>query len=365
METNFKSMESIDSTMQPLKETTSQGLILQTHCNSVLAQQSVDFGTFDNLKKFEKSINDSLNVAKTNANHYLKDIQKVILANITNMWNYYELHSNIPVVCPEGSTEKEWLEILKGMQDQAETYRAECDCTSNLLIDLNEKLGTDASKFSEIVTNLNSVVGGDEGVLSGLQKDLSKVDKQIAGCIAGTVLGGLAIVGGGFLAAVGGITDFITAGTSTPLVIGGVALLTAGVATEIGTGITLGNLYKQKATLLTTQTSLNSEVQLATGIESAYKELFSNATKAMNATIEMSNAWRLLGGDLHNMADDLEAGRMNAGMMRKIFLTAANQTIPVIKTDLTTIKEQMTGVKVQTVKGMSLSDFILKQTNAA
>ena len=44
---------------------------------------------------------------------------------------------------------------------------------------------------------------------------------KIDGLIAGAALSGLAIVGGVFVAAVGGIAEFVTAGTSTVLVIAG------------------------------------------------------------------------------------------------------------------------------------------------
>lgn len=365
METNFKSMESKDTAMQSLKETTSQGLILQTYCNSVLAQQSVNFGSYAKLKKYEVEINDSLIVAKSNANHYLKDIQKNILTNITNLWNYYELNASVPIVCPEEATEQQWLDILKGMQEQTEVYKAECDNTSNMLIDLEEKLGIDAGKFSKTVLNLNSTVDGDQGVLTSLQKDISKIDGKISGCIAGTVLGGLAVAGGVFMTAVGGIADFITAGTCTPLVIGGVAVITAGVATEIGSSIALANFYKEKSSLLTSQASLTKEVQFASGIKGAYDNLYSTATEAMKASMGMSNAWRLLGGDLQSMAENLKSGRTNTAIMRKMFLTAANNMIPIVKGDLTIIKGQMTGVNVQTVNGMPLADFILKQVHAA
>lgn len=365
METNLKTMESKDTVMQPLKGTTSQGLILQTYCNSVLAQPSVNFGNNVNLKKYEADINSSLVVAKNNANHYQKDIQKNILTNISNMWNYYELQSCVPTVCPEGSTERQWLDVLKGMQEQAETYKAECDYTSNMLIDLNKKLGVDAGNFTKTLSDLNSTVGGDQGTLASLQKSISKVDRDISGCIAGTVLGGLAIAGGVFMTAVGGIADFITAGTSTPLVIGGVVVIAAGVAAEIGSGVALASLYKQKSGLLTSQTSLTNEVRLANGIKGAYDNLASTAKSAMDASMQMSNAWRLLGGDLHNLAEDLDKGRRNTAFTRTLFLTAANGIIPIVKGDLTIIKGQMAGVKVQTVNGMPLAEYILKQVHAA
>lgn len=287
------------------------------------------------------------------------------MTNITNIWNYYELNASVPIVCPETATKKQWLDILKGMQEQTETYEAECRYTSNMLTDLNKKLGADAGKFSKTVLNLNSTVGGDNGILNSLQESISKVDSKISGCIAGTVLGGLAIAGGAFMAAVGGIANFVTAGTCTPLVIGGVAIITAGVATEVGSSIALANFYKQKSGLLISQTSLTNEVQFANGIKGAFDNLYSTATNAMNASSAMSNAWRLLGGDLANLANDLEKGRLSEALIRNLFLNAANNTIPIIKGDLTIIKGQMAGVDVKTVNGMPLADFILQQVNAA
>lgn len=364
MTTNFRSMEN-DTTMQPLQASTSQGLILQSYCNSVLTQPHVNFGDYGNLKKFQQQVNDSLDKAKGNADTYLTKIQTGILENISMIDNYYTLHATVPTVCPPETTEKEWLSVLEGLQEQAEAYKETCKGTVNTLITFDEKLARNAEAFTQTVSLLNNTVGGDNGTLIAMQKDLSKLDSKISGCIAGTVLSAFAIVGGAFMIAVGGIADFVTAGTSTPLVIGGVAVLLTGVGVETGSAVALAGLYKQKESLLIDQASLKSEVQFANGIKTAYDNLSSAASNALDASLKMSNAWELLGDDLDMMARNLHSGILSTEYLRKMFLTAASSSIPHLKTDIDIIKGQMTGVNVHTVKDTSLAEFIMQRVHAA
>lgn len=358
-------MATTDQSMIAANTQTSQGLILQGYCNSVLQQASVNFGEFTNLAQFEKDINSGLITAKAHADDYLTNIQPAIISNISNIENYYQLCNSVPVVCPVGSSDSQWMDLLLAMQSQANEYQSLSSGIVTKLTTLNSNIGNDAASFASTVTKLNSAVNGDNGVLADLSNRISTVDKQIAGCIAGTTLSALAIVGGVFMIAVGGITDFVTAGTTTPLVIGGVAVLAAGIGGEVASALLLKSYYDQKASLLSQQSSLKNEVNLASGISSAYTQIGLQARSSMEAATQMANAWSSIGSDLGSMADDLKKGRTSTGILRSLWLNTANNLCPTILTDVNTIKAQMAGVQSVSSGTQNLGNYIVSMAQAA
>lgn len=338
----------------------SQGLLIQTYCNSVLSQPNVNFSGFKTLGQYQTEINNGLKTAQDHANTYLNIIQPAIITNISNINNYYSLHNAVASTLPPGSTVQEWLDALNALKDQSTQYQTDANNIVKILQTLHGNLTTDTASFAKTVSELNAAVNGDNGVLNSINGQLNSIQSKIDGAIAGTVLSGLAIVGGVFIAAVGGITDIVTVGGSTPVLVGGIALVVAGVGGEVASAITLKNLNDEKANLLTQQSSLIAEVNLATGISTAYTGLKNQAGDAVTAATAMENAWNFLSSDLGNLINDLDKGIMDTGELRKIFLTAANSTVQSVIADTTIIKNQMTGVSFSVAPPQThIGDYIV------
>ena len=100
------------------KGQTSQALVLQGYANSVIQQPTVDLSGFENLLKYQTDINTGLGTAKDHANNYLNNIQPAIITNITDIYNYYALHSAIATTAGPNTTEEQWLTNLGLMQEQ-------------------------------------------------------------------------------------------------------------------------------------------------------------------------------------------------------------------------------------------------------
>lgn len=342
------------------KSQSAQGVQLQTYCNSVLAQPTVDLSADKNLVKFQDQINNGIGGAKTHANEYLNTIQPLIITNVANIANYYGLHQAVATSLPVGSSKSEWVNSLNLLKDQSTQFLSDSQSVASQLKTLNTNIGADAGNFTTIVSNLNAAVNGDNGVLHSLDQDLSAIQSKIDGAIAGAALSGVAIAGGIFLAAVGGIADFVTAGTSTPLVILGAGLIVAGVGGEVGSAIAIKNLTDQKTQLLQEQASLTSEVKLALGMSNGYSALGSQAQAAMQAATQMSNAWDFLSGDLSSLITDIQKGILSTDQLRKIFLTAANSVIQNVIADTNIIKQQMAGVSINPVpQGQTVGNYLV------
>jgi non-hemolytic enterotoxin B/C len=326
------------------KAQSSQALIIQAYANSVNEQPTVDFGSDAKLAAYQTQINAGLATAQGHANNYLNTIQPSIIQNIANIGNYYALYNAVADALPAGSTEQQWVESLTALQVQSGQYQTAANGVVASLTTLHANLTSDSAAFATTVSELNTAVSGDNGVLDSINNQLSSIQGDIDGAIAGIVVSGLTIVGGGFMIAVGGIAEFVTAGTSTALVLGGVGLVATGIGGEVASAITLKNLNDTKANLLAQAAELTAEVKLATGISSSYQSLVGQVNNAVQAATAMENAWNSLSSDLGSLISDLQNGVQNADTLRTIFLDAANTVVKTVVTDISTIKGQLAGV---------------------
>lgn len=327
------------------KAQTSQALILQTYANSVKQQPEVDLSSDPKLESFQTQINSGLTTAQGHASNYLSNIQPKIIQNISNIGNFYALNNAVPTTLPAGSTAQAWLESLSTLQSQATQYQGDATDVASLLQNLSDDLNSDTQSFSQTVTALNTAVNGDNGVLASENQALSTVQGELDGAIAQAAVSGLAIVGGGFMIAVGAIADFVTAGTSTPLVLAGVGVLATGIGGETDAALRMKTLYDRKALLLTQEAELTAEVNLALGISNGYQSLLNQVQIAVDAANQMQDAWQFLSTDLGSMISDLQNGIQSADQIRTLFLTAANNEAQTVLTDINTIKAQMAGIQ--------------------
>ena len=346
--------------MQPTKESLSQGFIIQQYCNSVLQQPLIDFGGVESLNDIQTKANDSLTGAKEHAQSYLK-YQIQIIQCLTNLKNYSALCASVPLVLPAGSNEKEWIAILKTLQEQTKQYQEESRDVSRKLTDFSVLFSTDYGNFLDVSSKANNILDVDKGVLKTLNDQIVSIDNKINGCITGSVFSAFAILGGALMIAIGGIADFITAGTCTPLIIGGVAVLALGTGGEIASGVELAQFYKTKANLLQTQKNLKSEAKLLNSFCKTYEDLNNKAKNAAEAAGQMANAWGFVSNSLGSMASNLENGICNTGVIRDLFLQAAKGLIPGINNEIKIIEAQLAGVHEVKLEGISLVDYLNNQ----
>lgn len=342
----------------------SQGLIVQGYCNSVLQQPSVDLHRTPKLKELDTEINAGLVIAKGHADDYLTNIQPLILDSVGDMSNYFKVYNSVATVLAKNTNEKDWIKSLNSMKDRSTQYETNSKSVVSKLLVLNSSLGEDSSTFARMVSDLNEAADGDKGILKSIDGQLGSLQGKIDGCIAGMALSGLAIIGGAIMIGIGAIGEIFTGGAATALILGGVAVVGAGVGGEAGSAVTFQMLNSQKNDLLFQQTSLSDEVKLALGLSTGYNGVNTQAKAAMTAATQMSNAWGILKGELGNLISNLEDGITSTDVLREIFLTAANSTIPDVRQNIDNIKAQMSGAQVLVApQGQRIGDFALSLSN--
>ena len=337
----------------------SQGLILQHYCNSVIAQPIVDFSADKNLLQLQTDVNNALSTASAHANNYLNTISPKIISCLSNLDNYFVITLAVPVTCPVGSTVTEWLASLNEMKILAESYKQNASNLATSLLKISADFKYDSTIFDSLATQVNNQINGDDGELNKIKGELSSINTEIAGESVGIAFGALDIVGAVFVIAVGACATFVTVGTSSELVIGGVVALGAGIGVETGTSIALHALINQKNEILVEQALLNSELALITGFNTSLDDLSSQANNAYIAAQAMESAWEGLSSDLESYINDLSNGITSPDSFRVSFLNVANTEIANIRIDITTIKSQMAGVTVANApRGTTLNNFI-------
>lgn len=336
----------LDTSSAASKQQSSQAIVVQTYSNSVLEQSNVDFSGFSDLETYADEINGGLDRARDHAHHYLNDIQPLLITNVSNIESYYELRQAATSALDPSSSASDWLDVIAAIQEQTSDYQQAAKDTNKALTSLHDDLTQDSRAFSQFVSDMNSAVNGDHGALKDLEKQIDDVDSHIHEVIAGEALGGVAIAGGAFMCCVGGVAEFVTAGTSTALVLAGVAVMSTGFVGEAGGAAGLVALYDSKRELLQSKAHLQDEVKLALGLSSGYASLKTQASAAVDASTAMLNAWGLLSADLDAYSSVLKKeGASKTAVVAQLWATTAQKKIPIVLTDIGNIKAQLAGVK--------------------
>jgi non-hemolytic enterotoxin B/C len=322
-------------------------LTVQTYAESVIAQPQVDFSKIPGLSTYQTEINNGLTTAQQHADYFLNTLEPALQTNMGNCDNYYDLNNSLPASLPPGSTVDQWTAALTNMQTASQGY---LNAATQMVTDLQafrDELATDSQSFATTVDNMNDAVNGDNGVLKSIGDELKTIQGEIDGAISGIVVSALTVAGGVFIICCGAIAEFVTEGTSTGAVVGGIGLVVTGVGGEAASITMLVSLNNSKATLLGEKTELASEVKIAAAVSSGYTALANQVDNALTAATAMANAWSSVQSDLGNLIDDLNNGVESADSVRTLYVTAANDQIATLLTDIQTIKAQLAGTTVQ------------------
>jgi len=336
-----------------------QALLLQNHALTIESQPQIDFGKdikSKELTALQSDMNNVLNASRSNARLYLKEVQPLVIERITQLDRYFNLEMSLARIIQNGDRATV-LRNLRGVEDKARGFEADAKDVAGRMVNVRESLSKEAQAYTGFKLKLHEVVEGSEGAAKELDRQLREIDGKIGGAIAGAVVSGIAIAGGIFLVAVGSIAGFVTAGTSTPLVLLGGTIVVGGVAGAVGSGIAIAALVSQKNAILQQQATLTTQSRFASGLESTFLDLSSSATDAAGAAQQIANSWGMLSGHLKNLGDDLEAGRLDEDLF-ELFTTSADGDVKDIKASLQTIKTQMLGVRAVQPEGARLEDAI-------
>lgn len=355
-------------------KTASSGLVVQSYCTQVAQQPAIVIPA--SVAGKLPPINDYLKLARANATDYLNNVQPKIVLVVTDVLGYSDQFSEFSTIVTgkindwkggSPTARQDALDLLQALQQQLQAKLDGVKGVQTSLAGFQTRLNVDISNFNTASNTANTVIGGDQGAIAELGRQIDDMDKRIAGAATGVALSGLTIIGGALMIAVGGIAGFITAGTSTPLVVAGVAVVVVGAAGLTASSIVLSQLIDAKAGLITQRATLDADLKFLTNFRSTMTTLGTAATDAATQINNMSNAWGLLSGNLGNVVGSIQQARDYAQLpvVVQAYLNTAGAQWQDVRNSTRTITQQMTGVQVPKLPDNKLNGATLRMLRAA
>jgi hypothetical protein len=350
------------------------GVIVQSYCTLVAQQPAIVIPASVAAKL--PPVNDYLTLAQTNASDYLTNIQPKILLVVTDVAGYSAQFSQFSTLITgkvndwkggSPTARQDALDLLQALQQALQAKLDNVNGVKFSLAGFQTKLNVDVSNFNTASSRADTVIGGDQGAIADLEGKISDMDKRIAGAATGIALSGLTIIGGALMIAAGSIASFITAGTSTPLVVAGVAIVVVGAAGLAASSIVLSQLIGAKAGLIEQKVQLDADLKFLTNFKSTMGTLGTAASEAATQINNMSNAWGLLSGNLGNVVGSIQQSRdySQLPVVAQAYLNTAGAQWSQVQANTQIIQQQMTGVQLPKLPNNQLNTATLQNLRAA
>lgn len=239
-----KTQKGLGPSGTPSKSNVAGSIQIQTYCITITTQPIVNGITL--VSDLPTVQHTAIDHANQWLNGYVSELQSMMgrLSDFSGTYNSYYaplLHAATQL---ENSTTKQeknhWTPIVKEglgqlMQGKSGITQFASDAKNwhKTLDGWRTSLETDAGKFTTEANKAIDEITSNKGEISQLEKTDKSLQTAINKDIAMVAGGAVMDVVGGLMIAVGAVGDFVTAGTSTPLVVAGLAVV-AGGSTMMG-----------------------------------------------------------------------------------------------------------------------------------
>ncbi|MFI0878248.1 HBL/NHE enterotoxin family protein [Streptomyces parvus] len=335
--------------------------LVQTHALSIMQQPKPDFSGIDNgeIRSFQGTVQGALNNAAENAGHYLWTVQPESIALLYRVENYFVTLGALSESLKDEQDPDAMVQTLRYLREQAGEFTDQTRKVASSTDRMVSAFSGDKREFTECAAKINTLVGGESGILGDLKRDLENVNSKITAATIGAGVSGAAILGGVACIVIGCCTSIFTGGTSLAVAIGGGVLLLGGIGGGIGSGIALANLYDEKRNLLVKQERLENGVKLLTACSAGLADLGTQAGGVATALQNTTNSWTFLKESLNSAADNIEkAGRTQSDFLRKTFLRTIDRSLPRNLEQLRNTRKALIGMETVSQPNTHTGDLI-------
>lgn len=335
--------------------------LVQTHALSIMQQPKPDFSRIDNeeIRRFQGTVQGALNKSAENAGKYLWTVQPESITLLTKVENYFVTLGALSETLRDEKDPDAMVQMLRFLREQAGEFTDETRRVASSTDRMVSAFSDDKREFTACAMKINSLVGGENGILGNLQKELENVNSRITAATIGAGVSGVAILAGAACIIVGCCTSVLTGGLSLGVAIGGGVLLVGGIAGGIGSGVALANLYDEKKEILAKQERLESGVKLLTACSAGLSDLGTQAGGVATALQNSTNSWTILKESLNSAADNIEkAGRAQSDFLRKSFLGTIDRSVPRNLEQLRNTRNALIGMKTVSQPNTHTGDLI-------
>jgi len=302
--------------------------VIQTYINTIMGTPNIDLSSITFSAANAHVIADlpaHQTVARTNAETYFSGSTSVnaqivsTLSDIIGFANMFDsryqrlLALAGPDGNPTGTNLTTFNEGLQGLINTITAKEGNCGTIITALTNFTTLIQGDERNFQSDEAIIKATLDGENGAITQLQNSISSINTAINKDNA-MIAGGAAMEIGGILMIVVGVAGEIeTAGVSTALVVGGLAVVGGGIAMQVLAGKDLSSKISQ---LQTDTTQLTTDLQISSCLINASQNVTSIITSIENAVTALNSlqsGWSSLKGDFQQIIDALNDGQGDVG----------------------------------------------------
>lgn len=297
---------------------TSAALVVQNYAATVLTQPDLSLpDVLPNLPAHQQA-------ARTHATNWRDTVQPQMIKTNTDIVDfansfdsYYnplmQLAVKIQQNPKDGPSIATFASGVAQLQALVAAKQTSTTTVVNSLGSFQTDLAADARAFGADFNTAEATLAGKDGQIAALGNQIDAIhtamDKDLA-MIAG---GSVAAVVGGLMIAVGVLAEIETAGASTALVLGGLAVLGTGAGVAIAGGVDFAKQSSALGTAITTKTNLQQQYAATKQVNNIVQSLSTQAAAAVTAVGSLMTGWQTLGQEFVEFQGALSSATPNLG----------------------------------------------------
>lgn len=297
------------ATIKSAVDGTAQSLILVQNYAKTITTQPIITGLDEipNLGTHQQNAIDHANYWLNTCQPSVIQVESDLLSFANGFNAYYQPLLTLATQIQNGDNSKvnEFIEGLNELNAQVTSKRGEVQTVIQQLDTFRTELASDVSNFNSDASTAQTKIVGDNGEIATLNDHLNALNSAMAKDNAMIAGGAVADVVGGLMICVGVLAEIETAGVSTALILGGVAVI-AGGSTMLG--IAAKNLSDAQSDYGSTTAhiaQLKNDVSVLTTIQGQLNNFSTEANNAYAAVVQVDQAWQTVGTNFNTLINDL------------------------------------------------------------
>lgn len=319
-------------------ETGSQIIQLNVLAKAVAEQPQFPTIDIDGLRDLNKHLATAQQHAEAWLNGYSGQCWNTLQGLISFGETFDNLYGSLAAAAKAMADESEFkpgeisklIGALQALQTLVRQQQDTCQKTYDTLTVYRTQVTQDESTFKTDYDTANRILGGTTGEIAQLEKKIDAEQSALNKDLAMIGGGATMMVVGGLMIAVGALAEIETAGVSTALIVGGVAVI-AGGATM--TGIAGKNYDDTLKALRADQSRLaqdKAELTLLQHAKGQISGLTGTLDQTTAALANLVTAWQQLDNGIGAVVSDLQNPQDYLASIRKSDPSATPQTVSII-----------------------------------
>ncbi len=309
---------------------TTAATVIQSYVSTVLNQADLSLpDVLPNLPDHQKN-------ARTHATNWRDTVQPKMISTNTDIVDfsntfatYFDPLAQLATQIQQNPQDQQAIAAFKtGLQQLQAIVTSKQTAAQNvvtLLSGFTNDLGADARDFAGDFQKAEATLAGKDGQIAALGKQIDAIHDAMNKDLAMIAGGSVAAVVGALMIVVGALAEIETAGVSTALIVGGLAVVGAGAGVAIAAGVDYSKQTSALGSAITTQKTLQLQYAATKQVNNIVQNLSSQASAALTAAGALLKGWQTLGAQFTEFLTALDRAQPDLGYFLLAQLNAAKK----------------------------------------